>query len=267
MNLCVSNIAWKKEENDRALSILRNNSIFAIDIAPSLIFDSIENITETQIKKKFEEYKNIGFKIIAMQSLLYKIPAFSIFNGDKEREKIIKYLEKMIIIAKGLQIKILVFASPKNRFIKDETKNNLNIAVDFFRKICSIAERFKINICLEANPKEYECNFITNTFEAIDFIKKVNKKNFLLNLDTSTIILNNEDFEEVFSYSREYINHVHISSPYLKGIKDMDHNRISGLLKKEGYKGYISLEMKPGLTEDNLKNLEENVSIFLRYYR
>lgn len=266
MNLCISNIAWKKEENNEALKILKKHEINAIDVAPTLLFDSIDNLTKKNLIAKHKEYEKLGFKIIAAQSLLYGIPPYSIFDGDNERGYIIQHLEKVFSIAKELKIKNLVFGSPKNRYIKNNNEDNEIIAKNFFQKISNIANDYNLIICLEANPKEYDCNFITTTFEAIDFIKTVNKKNFLLNFDTSTVLLNNDKFDKVLEYSYKYIKHIHISSPHIKEIKNMDHENISNLLKLYNYSDYISLEMKPNLTNNNLKNLEENVKILKKYY-
>ena len=266
MNLSISNIAWNKEENDKALELLKKNNIHSIDIAPTLLFDSISEVTKEEINKKHQEYETKGITIVAMQSLLYGIPPYSIFGGETEQRYIFQHLGKIFFIAKELKIKNLVFGSPQNRKIKNNNQDNIKIAIKYFRKLCNLATNFKLNICLEANPKEYNCNFITNTFEAVDFIKKVNKKNFLLNLDTSTIILNKNNFKKAFTYSQEYIGHIHISSPNLKNIKKINHKEISKLLKDYNYQGYISLEMRPNLTKNNLKHLEKNIKILKKFY-
>lgn len=266
MNISVSNIAWKKEEEERALKILKQKGINKIEIAHTLIFDSIDNLTTQKIKEEKEKYQKSGFNMVAMQSLLYGLPPYSIFDGENERNYIIHHLKKVFFIAQELGIKNLVFGSPKNRYIKDKSQDNIKIAVNFFQKLSDIANNFGVNICLEANPKEYGCNFITNTFEAVNFIKIVNRKNFKLNLDTGTIILNNNNLKEVLEYSKKYIGHMHISSPYLREISRIDNKKISKLLKEYNYKGYVSLEMKPNLTENNLKNLEENSDILKKYY-
>jgi len=260
MNISVSNIAWKKEEDKRAFKILEENGIYHLDIAPTRLFDSIDDLTKEKIQEVKEKYQRAKFNIVAMQSLLYGANQYSIFDGENERNYMINYLKKVLFIAQELGIKTLVFGSPKNRYITNKNQDNKKIALKFFRKLSDIANKFGVNICLEANPKEYGCNFITDTFEAVDFIKIVNRKNFKLNLDISTILLNKNNLKEVIEYSKKYIKHVHISSPYLKGISKIDNKKISKLLKEINYKGYVSLEMKP--TGNNLKNLENNVGLF-----
>ena len=265
MKLCVSNIAWNKEENNNSLKILKKYNINAIDVAPTLLFDSLDNLSDEMIERVREYYHNKEITIIGMQSLLYGF-SYSLFDGEEERNEIKKYLSKIFRIANLLGIKVLIFGSPKNRYIKKYNENIEEIAIIFFREICELASKYDLDICLEANPKEYDCNFITNTFEAINLINKVNKNNFLLNFDTSTILLNKNNFKEAINYANKLIRHVHISSPFIKGIYNMDHKNISNLLNSINYEGYVSLEMKPNLTENNLKNLEENVEIFKRYY-
>jgi len=265
MKISISNIAWKKQETNKALKILKQKGITNIDVAPTLLFDSIDNLTKEEIKKVKEKYQREGFTMVAMQSLLYGLQPCSIFGGEEERDEIIFYLKKVFFIAQELGIKNLVFGSPKNRHIEEESEDNERVAIDFFRKLSEIAYTFGINICLEANPKEYDCNFITNTFEAVDFIKKVDRMNFKLNLDISTIILNNSNLKDVIQYAKEYIEHVHISFPYLKGISEINHKLISKLLKEINYNGYVSLEMKPNPTKNNLKSLEDNVRLLKCY--
>lgn len=267
MKLCVSNIAWNKDENDAALEILKSRGITNIDIAPTLVFDSLESLDIKTIRERYREYIQKSFEIVGMQSLLYGIPNYSLFDGEFEQKQIINHLKKVFIIAKEMHVKELVFGSPKNRFIKLPKQENTKTAINFFRKICDLAQAYEAEICLEANPKEYGCNFITNTREAIKFISEVKRDNLKLNFDTSTVILNQDDFQEILNLSRGCIGHIHISAPFLKDIKNLNHEKIAKALKSIHYEGYVSLEMKSGTTGDNLKNLEENLDIFVKYYK
>ena len=266
MNISVSNIAWNKEENAEALALLKEHDVNAIDVAPTLLFDSVSDVTQEQIHEVLRKYQAQDISIVGMQSLLFGLPEISLFDGNKERKLIEEHLEKVFFIAKELKVQNLVFGSPKNRFINDLSIDSEKIAVEFFTKISNLAEKYNVTICLEANPKEYGCNFITNTFEAVDFLKKVNKNNFMLNLDTSTIILNNNDFKEVLDYSKQYIRHVHISSPNFQEINKIDHEKISKLLNEINFQGYVALEMKPNINDNNLETLKRNISIMTKYY-
>lgn len=96
---------------------------------------------------------------------------------------------------------------------------------------------------MEANPSIYGTNYINDTKSALELIKKVNSKGFLLNLDVGTIISNDENIEEIIGEIK-YINHVHISEPWLNIIeKRKVHEKLKFILINENYQGFISIEM------------------------
>ena len=76
----------------------------------------------------------------------------------------------------------------------------------------------------------------------------VNSKGFLLNLDVGTMIQNEEDVNELEG-KVGLINHVHISEPNLKPIKERKlHKDLKKVLENESYTGFVSIEM--GKTDD-----------------
>ena len=255
MNLSVSNIGWKQSENKKAIDILKKYEISNVDISPSLINDEMEN-----------EYNKAGIKMIGMQSLLYTCPSVSLFDGEVEREVILNHLKEVFKLAGRLKIKPLVFGSPKNRFIKDFNTFKIETAIDFFRKVSDVASIFNCVVCFEANAKEYGCNFIINTLDAIDFIKKVNHNNLKLVLDISTTVLNNENLEYIFEKELDLIEHIHISSPFLRSISSLKNKDISSLLKKFKYKKYVTLECN-FQNNDDLIMLEDDIAIFIKEYK
>lgn len=101
---------------------------------------------------------------------------------------------------------------------------------------------------MEANPVIYNTNYINHTRDALELIKEVDSKGFLLNLDIGTMI-QNEEMCSVLDGSVHLINHVHISEPGLKPIKRRDiHIELKKMLLDQGYTKYISIEM--GKIED-----------------
>jgi|TARA_B100001971_G_C18239702_1_gene569909 hypothetical protein len=266
MNISISNIAWKKEENFQALAVLKEQNVHAIDLAPTLLFNSISDVTKDQIVSERSKYDAQKISIVAMQSLLYGAQEVSLFDGEQASTGLMQHLEKVFFIGEHLKVKNVVFGSPKNRFIRDETIDHEKIAIVFFTKVSDLARKHNLTVCMEANPKEYECNFLTNTFDAVDFIKKINHPNFKLNFDTSTVLLNGNDFKEVLDYAYPYMSHVHISSPHIQQIDGIDHKKISDLLKEYQYKGYVALEVKPNLADNNINSLKKNLSIFRNFY-
>lgn len=262
MKLCVSNIAWNSQFTEQAYSILKKYDIKGVDIAPTLINKNIDRIIPTDLLNSAKKY---NLKLVGMQSLLYSCPNISLFDGEQEKEIILKHLLKVFKLAKKLKIKKLVFGSPKNRFIKNTKTFKLDNAVKIFRNISNLAKTYNCIICFEANPINYNCNFITNTLESIDFVKLVNHKNFKLNLDISTVILNNEDLENILRRGIKLIEHMHISSPFLKNIYKINNKNISFLIKKYKYNKWIALECN-FQDKNDLLEFKKNVAIFSEAY-
>ena len=83
-----------------------------------------------------------------------------------------------------------------------------------------------------------------------------------MNLDLGTIISNNEDLTTVLKGNIKYINHVHISEPWLKTIEKREvHKSLKNILLNEYYEGFISIEMakvdKIEIIEDIIKYIKE----------
>ena len=95
-------------------------------------------------------------------------------------------------------------------------------------------------------------------------IKTINSDGFKLNLDVGTMIQNQENISELVG-NIHLINHVHISEPYLKPIKNRElHIELKNLLEKEGYKGFISIEMGK---VDDLGDIKNAMSYVSRIFR
>ena len=78
------------------------------------------------------------------------------------------------------------------------------------------------------------------------------------------MIQNQESISELVG-NIHLINHVHISEPYLKPIKKRElHIELKNLLEKEGYKGFISIEMGK---VDDLVEIKKAMSYVSRIFR
>ncbi|TKZ30178.1 sugar phosphate isomerase/epimerase family protein [Brachyspira catarrhinii] len=220
MNLCISSLAWNLEDRNKIYSFLNDKNIKYIEIVPNKIsklglFDDYKNYVKLR-----KEWESFDIKAVSMQSLHFGLNNCSLFNSKEERENLFQYTVKSIEVANILDIKHLVFGSPKLRIIKDNMPYDdaINIAKDFFYNISKEAEKYNIVIGIEPNSKLYGTNFLTNTFDTYNFVKEINLSNIGINLDLSTIILENENLNNsidiVNSLNKPF--HSHISLPFLK---------------------------------------------------
>lgn len=246
MKLSISNIAWPPESDKEVWQLMKKYGYTGLEIAPTRIFP------ESPYEKAKEAYvwsrqlrQNYDFTVPSMQSIWYGRQEM-LFGTKEERHILMEYTRKAIDFAVAVNCKNLVFGCPKNRNMPDGA--NTEIAVTFFREAGDYAAARGTVIGLEANPPIYQTNFINDTIAAFELIRQVNSEGFRLNLDTGTMIWNQEAVSELEG-NIHLINHVHISEPGLKPIEERAlHRELKAVLAQEEYDGYLSVEM--GKTED-----------------
>lgn len=252
MKLSISNIGWTAEQDEHIYNIMKKYEYTGLEVAPTRIFPECPYDKLNEAKSWFKKLNmQYGFVIPSMQSIWYGRQE-KIFGSEEERKVLIDYTKKAIDYAVVIGCKNLVFGCPRNRNVPDDA--DISVAVDFFRELGEYALEKGTVIGMEANPPIYNTNYINDTLSAIQLIKEVNSEGFLLNLDVGTMIQNNESVSELKG-NVYLINHVHISEPGLKQIKERDlHNELKQVLLNEKYQGFISIEM--GKTDD-IGNVEK----------
>lgn len=249
MNLAISNIAWAVENDDSVYAFMHQLGFKGLEIAPTRIFP---NAPYEQLKDAEKWSHDCRFDIPSMQSIWYGRTE-NIFC-DKERETLYQYTCQAIDFAAAIRCRNLVFGCPRNRQIPGPEYRPQ--AVSFFQSIADYAERCGCIIGIEANPPIYNTNFINTTNEALELVKDVASPAFMLNLDVGTMIHNNENVDMLREHVRR-ISHVHISEPYLKLIEMRTlHQQLAALLKDNGYKEFISIEMGK---QENLQMIKETM--------
>ncbi len=262
MKLSISNIAWSEEHDDEMYTILKKEGFDGVEIAPTRLFpehpyDRIKEAKEYAYRLK-NEY---GLSISSMQSIWYG-KSERIWGTNEERHDLLEYTKKAIDFAKTIQCGNLVFGCPKNRCIPEN--GDINIAIEFFSELGEYAAQNNTCLALEANPTIYNTNFINTTESAISLIEQVHSDGFKLNLDVGTMIENDENVD-ILQGNNNYINHVHVSEPYLKAIKNRTiHSELAEYFNENKYNKYVSIEMgKIENINDILKILEYVKEIYI----
>lgn len=267
MKLAISNIAWDEKKNNVIYEIMKKYDITGLEIAPTKFFKenpydvSLEEVTN--LKKDIDSKK---LEIVSMQSILFGKTELKMFESEKNREELLKYLKKAILFAKNLGIKNLVFGNPKNRILSSE--EDRIIGIDFFKKLGDYAFENGICIGLETNPENYGTNYMTRTTETIDVIYKINSRGIKLNYDLGATLMTKENFSEL-KLTKDNISHVHISEPNLETISEANeevHRKLFRKLKSIGYDNFISIEMK-NKEEKNIERIEEVLRYISRLNR
>jgi len=255
INLSVSHLGWRKDENKNVIKILKKNKIKHIDIVLGRYFNNIEKLDNKEILNLRAFWKNKGIKIYGMQSILYGYEDFNIFKSDLDRNKLLDVIKKVNMIAKNLGVSFITFGCPKNRFRFKNQSDNL--AIDFFRLISKSLNK-NITLCIEPIPKIYNNNFLTNTKDVLKFLKKVNKKNILCQLDMSAIKINNDNLNYILKF-KKYIGHIHISDINLGKIQYSEENkRIINFFIENFKKKVFAIEIL-GNKESNLERINKSI--------
>ena len=90
----------------------------------------------------------------------------------------------------------------------------------------------------------YGNNFLTTTRETADFVKKINRKNIKLQLDSSCIKINKENLSNIITEYKNIVGHIHISEKNLTRIKNTKLNyRLIKIIFKNFPSKIITIEI------------------------
>lgn len=270
MKIAISNIAWDKTEDKEVAQRMRDLGVGGLEIAPTKVWDRPADVSPSDAALVRRFWEGRGIKVVAFQALLFGHPELTIFVNEETREKTKAYLSKIIHLSSQLGAKALVFGSPKNRRIGELGRIKAwEIAVDFFRSLGQTAKEDNVFFCIEPNPPSYGADFITNTKEAVDLVRRVDHPNFRLHLDTGIMTINQEDYRGSIELGLPYLSHFHISEPNLVLIGEggVPHEEVAGALRTLGYKGFVSVEMRDNLLPSNIEAVKRALDLVCRVYR
>ena len=267
MKLSISNIAWEKQDDEKVYANMQKLGFSGLEIAPTRLFDQP---AYSKLNEATEFAKNLkskyGLSISSMQSIWYGV-AEQLFGTQEERQYLYDYTKEAINFANALSCPNIVFGCPKNRSKPEnstaEPSHTLEPIHTFFSELGDYATKHGTTIALEPNPPIYGTNFINTTQEALDMVKTINNKGFRINLDIGTILHNEED-TNMLNNNWHLINHVHISEPNLKLIKENSiHKDIINSATTNNYQGYFSIEMAKQPIEDVISTMKYTSTIYM----
>ena len=259
MNLSISNIAWESRYDSEVASLLYNKGIRYVDIAPTKYIKDFSKIDFKNLERIKKFWSDYGISIYGIQSLFFGTKSLNLFSNFFVREKMLKHLECVCQVSKTLNAKRLVFGSPVNRNISSANGHNIEeIYTDFFRSLSEIAYKYELTVCLEPNPAIYNCNFMTDSRETSLVVKKVNRDNIRMQLDTGSIIINNENPSDICKKYKHIISHIHISAPNLNPLDIDDSLQRNCFLevKRSFSSSVLTLEMLPKKKYDFISEIE-----------
>jgi D-psicose/D-tagatose/L-ribulose 3-epimerase len=263
LRLAVSNIAWEPAEDGAVGAVLRREGATGVEIAPTKWRERPLDATTAEIAAYRRAWEDRGLRIASLQSLLFDRPDLQLFGDTAARVGMSDFLRGMIDLAAGLGAHALVFGSPKNRIRGELPLNDAAaIAADFLRELGAHAHAQRTAVCIEANPAEYGCDFITTTEEAVELCRAVDHPGIRVNGDLGGITLSNDDPIVALRSAGSCLAHFHASEPLLAPLgASSDHARAAEGLARIDYDGWVSIEMRASGGGNNIAAIERAVRL------
>ena len=246
MKLCISNIAWASQDEPIAAEVLAECGIARVEVAPTKTWDKPLRASDDDIERYRNFWSERGISIVALQALLFGRPDLTIFENAETRAETLDYLRGIVRLGSKLGARVLVFGSPKNRRVNGLPRQEVDdIAVSFFGAAGEAAQEEDVILCIEPNPREYGCDFVTTSAEGLELVRKVDIAGFGLHLDAAAMTLSGESLELALTSAAGSICHFHASEPHLGpfGKGGTDHETLVSLLSQIEYSECVSVEM------------------------
>ena len=264
MKIAVSNIAWPAEVDAEAYALLAGMGVAGIEVAPTRVWPGWEGTSPAAVKALRGTMEAAGLKVSSMQSILFQKPELQLF-GDGPG--FAEHLTMCAGLAAELGAGAVVFGAPKNRD-RGELSEEAAFAraVDVFGPIAEAYAAVGVALCLEANPAQYACNFVTHGREAARLVRAVGSGGFRLHLDTACAAMAGEDVAELVLENADILAHFHASELMLGGFAapSEGHAGAAAALRTVGYTGWVAVEMRT--QEHVLKALTEAARFAVKTY-
>lgn len=262
--LVVSNIAWTNDEEPLMANKLQKLGVKFLEIAPTKLWGEPSEVTDAQIEEYVSFWKQYGITIVAFQSVLFKHPEMQIFADETKRNATQQCLMDYIRLAGKMGVRVIVFGSPKNRKKGELSDADAQtIAKDFFGTLGDAAKDNGLSFCIEPNPPEYACDFVTNTEQGVALVEAVDNTGFRLHLDIAGMSMVGDDITASIKKAAPYLKHFHMSAPQLGPVEarqDVDYKEAIRALDEVGYAGFVSIEMRPASEQGaNIARVEQAV--------
>jgi len=244
--LAVSNIAWESDENDAVVELLRREGVTGVEIAPTKWRERPFDASAADVAAYRRSWEQRGLRVVSLQALLFGRPDLQLFANAESRAQLGDYLKRVIDFAAAVGAHALVFGSPKNRVRGSLSMSSaMSIATDFLLDLGEYCDERRTTLCIEANPVEYGCDFVTTTTEAIALCRAVNNPSIRVNVDIGGITMAHEDAVAAIANARDAIGHYHASEPNLAEIgASSPHADAGQALREIDYANWISIEMR-----------------------
>ena len=267
MKLAVSNIAWDAAENASILGALPGWGVSGLEIAPTKLWPDWVGAGPDAARAVRDSVEAAGLRIPALQSVLFGRPDDQLFGSADSVRGLVRHMRMVAELAGILGAAAIVFGSPRNRDRQAlSLAEAMDRAVPVLREIGDACAAADTCFCLEPNPEQYQCNFLTHWQEVAELVARVAHPGVGIHLDTACISLAGDDVVEAIAACGPVMRHFHVSEPALGGVArpSLDHARFGAALRQSSYGGFVSIEMRR--QDDPARSVREAIDCAVAHY-
>jgi sugar phosphate isomerase/epimerase len=263
VKLAVSSLAWDPSQDDVVRVMLVRRGVTGLELVPRAYWPKAPDVPPIVLADYRARWADAGISIVALQSVLFGMPELQLFGSVHQQRALTDHLAGMVRLAAGVGAPIVVFGAPKNRLRGVLSEENATIqAAPLLRRVATVAAELGVVLCVEPVPARYGGDFLHTTAEAVNLVRAVDHPGFGLHLDAAELSINGERDAEVVEAARS-ARHFHISEIDLVpvGSGTVDHQRFGSLLRRAGFRGWVSIEMKRTEPDERGDHLERAIGI------
>lgn len=250
MKLAISNIAWKAEHDAEVFACLRDYDVKGIELAPTRLWSDWQ-VSPEQMAAYGNGLAEQSLICSSFQAILFNQPQLHLFGTPEQTLALLSHLKRVADLAAAIGAKNMVFGAPKQRDRRDLTLEQATArAIEVFSEIGEYCMSQQVCLCLEPNPTEYQCNFITDSLSGAALVRQVNSPGFRLHLDTAGMHLAGEDTGAAILNNVDVLAHIHLSEPYLGDFSapHVAHHQVAEALAAIDWQGWMAIEMRSTAT-------------------
>jgi sugar phosphate isomerase/epimerase len=220
-----------------------------VEIAPYTLADSVTEVSPLKRKAIGRAAEKSGVEIVGLHWLLVKPEGLSINHPDEIiRIRTQEYIEALIHFCADIGGKLLLHGSPHQRTVKEGWNflQSWDYAKETFRACLETAQKRNVTYCIEPLTKA-NTNFINTVNEALRLVKEIRHPNFKMMFDCRSASAQEKSITEALirALDSRMLRHVHVNDATGRGpgFGETQFTPILKTLVKNGYKGYISVEV------------------------
>lgn len=247
MRFAVCNEMFQDWPLDDVFRLVAEAGYAAVELAPFTLAETIFDLPVERRRQIRRSARDHGLEIAGLHWLLVGPPGLHVNHPDPEvRARTVGYLEELIRACADLGGRVLVFGSPKQRWVLPEVSyaEATKLALATFGACARAAEANGVVFCLEALPAP-EANFMTTTAEVVELVRQIDSPGLRMVLDVKSMCAEPTPIPELVRLAAPYLAHFHANDANRRGpgFGEVDFVPIFRALRQVGYDGYVSVEV------------------------